>query len=334
MIGSLVATLGANELHTCYNGAILGLGNSVLFVHRRNRAEKYGCGMDTLEACLLDENFVPKTDFYELNLIDSYSEDPKLLVFKNEIYIVFGGPGRDPSNWRTRALFIAKILIQKDGITIADDSVRKLIARDKLAVSEKNWVPFVDNKELKFIYSIHPHSVLDYEVANDQTIEFSEKYSSTFGFTFPGEPCSGGTPPVLVNESEYLTFFHSVEFSFKKYSESIFIEERKLSHTRHYSMGAYTFSSSPPYQILRVTEQPLVYQGMFTMPNRRVTRDDRVVFPSGSLICDDRIFVSLGENDSCTKIIEYSKSEMLAKMTPVSEGVFSMVHSRHIPCDI
>ena len=70
---------------------------------------------------------------------------------------------------------------------------------------------------------------------------------------------------------------------------------------QHYFMGAYTFSSKPPFEITRISREPIFGKGMYDTPgvSYPTYKPIRCVFPSGLYIDEDRneINVVFGKQD-------------------------------------
>ncbi len=71
-------------------------------------------------------------------------------------------------------------------------------------------------------------------------------------------PIRGGTQAFLV-DGEYLSFFHS-----SKDMRSAHSPKDKISH---YFMGAYTFNPNPPFNITRISPEPITEKIFITARN-------------------------------------------------------------------
>jgi hypothetical protein len=139
---------------------------------------------------------------------------------------------------------------------------------------------------------------------------------------------SGGSPSIQLGSGDYLTFFHSVHFPFAHLHRSDDPTEHAKSATRWYSLGCLTFEGQPPFRVRRVSPKPIEYPGMFDVPNTRVTRDDRVVFPGGVHVEGSRIYVAIGENDSASKILVFDLTQLLDSLVLARSGHCKDVHDR------
>jgi hypothetical protein len=130
-------------------------------------------------------------------------------------------------------------------------------------------------------------------------------------FWFYGNP-HGGTPSVLINTKygpRYLTVFHSQG----KYS---------IGYILTYYMGAYLFEPTPPFRITHLTADPIFpnafYNESFGWSYRTI---DYIVFPTGLVVQDDSVYVSLGKNDRSGWMLEMTKTGLVDYMTPVESKV-------------
>lgn len=131
------------------------------------------------------------------------------------------------------------------------------------------------------------------------------------GFWFYGSP-HGGTPSVLIDTKygpRYLTIFHSQG----KYS---------IGYILTYFMGAYLYEPNPPFRITHLTPEPIFpnvfYNETYGWSYRTI---DYIVFPTGLIVKDDSIFVSLGKNDRSGWMLEMNKTGLVDYMIPIQTKV-------------
>ncbi len=241
----------------------------------------------------LDENFNVIGNFYPLDTNSTYSEDPRLFECMGEIYLFYNDlESEDPY---LRTMHMAKL--NTDDMTLE----YKTNLDVKLCNTEKNWIPFFancNNTEFLMSYWYNPHRVL--RVINPgvsiQKLNFEQpsefiplSWEKTWG------QIRGGTPALLV-DGEYLAFFHSS------------IKDPTVDKL-YYLMGAYTFSQTSPYSLIRISKFPILFDDIFSTPICKTgDQTKRVIFPAGYVICEDSsgnkvIHVSCGENDSGIKIV-------------------------------
>lgn len=213
----------------------------------------------------------------EVDTTLQFDEDERLLVQNGSIWVVhtnlkLGVPNialaqLEVTSNMTARFSNATLLSQKQG----DGSFK-----GGLGSFQKNWVPFIYDDSINFVESHSPMHVVKME----HPVDFGdfENYKSTLVTTvstthedklqwnFGG--IRGGTPAHLINSKEYLTFFHS------------------MSHLpgnpkSTYVMGALTFSSSPPFRVVRISQVPLVNKQLYEGPWSRNRFKDYIVFPMG-----------------------------------------------------
>lgn len=252
----------------------------------------------------LDSLFRPKGRSIKLNTGSDFSEDPRLFTYKNDIYITYNDLCQGPVD--SRAIRLAKINLetaQLEQIVCLDPNLQQI---------EKNWVPFVIDETIHFVYAFSPHLIFQLKdptsaqmtwLPNPNQIAFQKTpWASSFGIV------RGGTPPLLV-DGQYLSFFHS-----------FFRENRHV----WYVMGAYTFEAHPPFRVTSCSKLPLKFKGMYsTLPKNTASRSKSAIYPSGIALGKedgkDVIHVACGENDCSLKIVTFDKDLLLKNLTPIPE---------------
>jgi hypothetical protein len=140
----------------------------------------------------------------------------------------------------------------------------------------KNWVMFEYKNTILFIQRIQPMRVVtsipmhknnNNDNSNNNLYDHSARsisLTASKNFCWHYGELRGGTSALLVNNGkEYLGFFHS---------------QQRISHhkVRTYFLGAYTFSSKPPFHMLKMSKTPIVID----WPKDFVYQDiDYVPFP-------------------------------------------------------
>ena len=114
----------------------------------------------------------------------------------------------------------------------------------------------------------------------------------------------GGTPALLLDSGEYITFFHS---SFR---------EKSLLW---YVIGALTFEGKPPFAIKSISQWPILFKDMYKTPIAQgKNRVLRALFPGGlafDTIQGREVFhVLCGENDTSIKLLTLDKEVLLKHM--------------------
>lgn len=248
----------------------------------------------------LDAAFEPAEEtFHPIETSTKCSEDPRVLWLHDKILLSYSGYQKWPG---TVPMYLATL----DARTM---QVENISALPILTGSvEKNWTPFVDNNQILYQYYLYPQSVL---AVVDQTVEFfhRDNQQARFWKKSYGQ-ISGGTPAIKISDEEYLGFFHS--------------RFRDSSGFYWYVMGAYTFSTEPPYTMLRISPVPILFHSIY---DSWTYHEEKVcIFPAGIVDKGEHIIVSCGENDAAIKIITFDKEKLLKSLAPLeSKEKFSRI---------
>eukprot|EP01038_Epipyxis_sp_PR26KG_P011749 gene11749-15721_t len=179
---------------------------------------------------------------------------------------------------------------------------------------QKNWVPFNYKNSVYYLVRINPMhvvNILDHTQVNDlnsdviSTLSISKTLARDIPWKF-GE-LRGGSNAVLVNNTYYLAFFHS-------------IHTLPLFNTKTYYIGAYTFSAEPPFSMLSISPfpvyDPFIYSGKWI--NVRNTVANYVPYPTGIILKDDILTLSFGKNDESGFVGRIKLGKLLKNMVPVN----------------
>ena len=225
----------------------------------------------------------------ELNIDDELDfeqyDDPRVLVHNDKIYVgcatythekyhivhqkimVFDNKFKHIHNIHPKYGYNGKSLDQNTG-------------------KEKNWTYFIHENKLMCVYQLYPHTVVEFDWDGNvvcEHITHNKNIQWNYGLL------RGGTNPVF-KDGYYHSFFHS----------SI---PWKHEHRRRYFMGHYKFEPVPPFRIVEISKEPILWGN----------EDDEliypdisplVIFPCGTIIRDDKFVVSFGLNDEKTGIIK------------------------------
>lgn len=297
------------EFPDAFNPSIAKIDNGYLMAFRYTPNRWIHPGLSYIGLAPLDSSFNPtaKPQLLKVRLpynkILSQAEDPRLFVYKERIFIIYNDnvEKRNPTPGDRRDMFIAEIFCENGNYTLSVP--RKLIYEEKYAKQlwQKNWLPFEYNGMLLFIYSISPHEILSFNFTTGSCY----KYDITdMEFSWDWGQLRGSTPPILEGE-EYLAFFHS---SIVTSSAASFGCEMYF-----YFMGAYTFSSTPPFQITKVSANPIMDNSFYTPSSYY----KRVIFPGGCVIDDSLIYIAYGKDDAEIWIATLDKAALKRSLVPV-----------------
>lgn len=258
----------------------------------------------------LDESLNPISDPYILwmrekeNTIPHQTEDPRLFQHRGELYLMFNDNPDVicPSALDRRDIYISKLLKKEN--RYIPGRPKKLFHSEKheKILWQKNWSPFNWKEQLCITYGINPHEVLttDLESGNCNPVALT-----AFKAKWKWGHLRGGTPALPV-DGRYLAFFHSSTHANTKAT-------RPGQTLLHYYMGAYIFSSEPPFEIQKVTPFPITAGSFYTKSNY----DKRVIFPSGFVDLGSYLLISYGKDDNEIWIAGIDKKKLMDFMVPV-----------------
>ena len=233
----------------------------------------------------------------------SQSEDARVFSFQGKLYLIFND-SLDvffPQTYDRRDMYMAELTYENGQFSLSPPL--KLIYEEKYHTQnwQKNWVPFEWNNILLMSYSINPHEVIYPNLINGFCYRC---YDSRPNIKWDYGTLRGSTPPLLL-DGEYFAFFHSgiPNISKASYGQPMW----------HYYMGAYTFSASPPFQITKMTPEPIIAEGFYTQSRY----EKRVIFPGGCVISGDRIYVAYGKDDYELWIAIIDKKALMKTMITV-----------------
>ena len=173
---------------------------------------------------------------------------------------------------------------------------------------EKNWAPFDYYGNMLLSYSLSPHRVLRPIFGTGECETFAQSQES---IDWNWGELRGGTPALKLNEDQYLAFFHSCMNMATSHSD-----EKSILH---YFIGAYTFSSEPPFEIQQISPEPIVAKGFYNgITYKPYWKPVRVVFPCGYVQDNDYIWLSYGRQDHEMWVAKLDKRALLDSLVPVS----------------
>ena len=94
----------------------------------------------------------------------------------------------------------------------------------------------------------------------------------------------------------------------------------------HYFMGAYTFSAKPPFQITRISTEPIIGKNFYNGPAYTTWKPLRVVFPTGCLMDEDFIWVTYGRQDFEIWVAKFDKQALLESLVscPLTQSMLNL----------
>ncbi len=249
----------------------------------------------------LDSNFEPVGVPQILDLdhnknSPTRAEDARLICSCNKIYLVYSDNEELIVTEGGFRMYVAE-LKEIDGIYFTfKKTVILHFEGENRNRREKNWTPFDYCGNLLLSYGINPHRILlpNFSSTYADTL-FSTKQEIKWDY---GE-LRGGTP-ALLDDDEYLSFFHSSKLMPSKHSNG--------KPVLHYFMGAYTFNKEPPFEVTKISETPIIATGFYEGINYEpYWKPVRVVFPCGFVIDEHYVYVAYGRQDHEIWIIKLDK---------------------------
>lgn len=323
-----------------YNPSIVPFGSGYLFACRQDLVlperlpQIFPLHTVRIVLARLDSSFRVDKMIQALDLGVSYAEDPRLFYVGKRLFLCynyysFGQP------LPTRAMAVSTP--RRMAMCEIDPKTLRVKSNMKLGFWqqnwEKNWVPLVhdsakEKSRLYFIYTANPLKVLrlvePLSGAIEQPVFFSEPSAKELLWEQKYGTIRGGTPALKVG-SEYLTFFHS-----------LFVSKRH----KWYVFGAMTFEGKPPFKICKISPHPILFRGIYSTkptfqtwwyPSRRL----RVCFPGGFCVGRNKgkeeIYLVVGENDTCMKLIIMDKEKLLGSLRDINTQMVNDSFPASIP---
>lgn len=235
--------------------------------------------------------------------VPSQSEDARLFSFENDIWVMYNDNtdsiGCSPDT--RRDMYIARVQCNNGSFYLSCPLKLKHQTKWINVLWQKNWTPFEWDGNLLITYTIWPHEVLhvDFRTGICEPI-----CKTPYNLKWNYGQLRGGTPTVLLG-NEYFGFMHSSKLISTPYSFG------KLMH--QYFMGVYTFSSSPPFEITKMSAIPIMNKEIYS-PS---PLGKKVVFPGGFVIKGDKIYLAIGKDDSEIWILTLDKEKVMNSLMPI-----------------
>jgi FkbM family methyltransferase len=159
---------------------------------------------------------------------------------------------------------------------------------------QKNWSFWDYGGTLYASYSVCPHQVL--RIEGDQAeLAYTTPTPATWG---PASEIRGGAAPVLV-EDEWYCWFHA---------------KSMVGGRFRYAMGVYTFENRPPFRILRITPEPIMWANPATCPKDQYCD---CIFPCGAVFIPGKFIVSVGVHDRWSELHAFDYADLERRLVRV-----------------
>lgn len=275
-----------------FNCGLVTWNNNEWLVTRRRQVFVGSVGHNDIMLWLLKDN-VP-TRGYPARINVSYGgehhEDPRAINVNGNLLVSY-------TNFKVRGSFAHQGVVALNQQFQGFNPVHIVHGKNGAHLKansghEKNWIWFLHDGDLHFVYTTLPHVVCRVKGLAVDRIYETEKFNWKWSH---GEP-RGGTPPVKVGDF-YYTFFHS----------SL---PNKRFRSRYY-MGALRFSATAPFTIDRMTNAPLLAGSEYDPRNPSAPL---VVFPCGSKFDGREWLVTMGINDTACAWIRIPHTDLMKRM--------------------
>lgn len=297
-----------------FNASIIRWQNRILlaFRHIPNPAFSF---VSRLGLIWLNEDFSPasspqlldtqREDPFRSSLIPPRSDDGRLVQIGESLYLVYSDNKDFKISKKGFRVYIAEVKCQDGTFFLQNiEGIFRFEGESEFR-REKNWTPFDYDGEMLLAYSLFPHRILRPLWGEGECESFT---STTSCIDWDWGELRGGTPGIRDGD-QYLAFFHSSKPMATEHSQGKIID--------HYFMGAYTFSTKPPFEITQISPEPIIgsdfYSGTEYKP---FWKSVRVVFPCGFLLENEYVWVSYGKQDHEIWVVKLDKAALLDSLIP------------------
>lgn len=255
--------------------------------------------------CLISEPQLLDTKLFPT--APSRTDDGRLITLGEEIYLVYSDNTQPQISRGGFRVYVAKLQFDDGYFCLCDPICLSQFEGDNPDKREKNWVPFVYEDQLLLAYSLIPHLIfyphLDQGICETVACSLSN-------CPWRWGALRGGTPGLKVDD-QYLSFFHS--------STDISTLHSGGKTMSHYFMGAYTFSSTPPFAITQMSPEPIIGKGFYKGPTYTPYWGSvRCVYPGGFIFDEQFIWIAYGRQDHETWLVKLDKKGLLDSLAPMT----------------
>lgn len=237
------------------------------------------------------------------------SEDPRLIVHEEKLYLVYSANKEANITNEGFRMYVAELKHDENEFYVVNNECLSSFEGEDANKREKNWVPFSYENELLLAYQLFPHKIF-------KPLLDGSEHCETVATSYPsliwqwGE-LRGGTPAIQINDDYYLSFFHSSMPLATKHSNDCLVP--------HYFIGAYLFSSKPPFEIKHISPEPIIGVNFYNGTNYEpYWQPVRVVFPCGVIVEDQDVRIIYGRQDHEIWMAKLNKLELLNSLIHLS----------------
>lgn len=233
-------------------------------------------------------------------------QDPRLVTIGDKLYIVYSNI-LDPviGVQENRRMFFAEVQFDGTAFTASTPHCMTNFPGERISRWEKNWAPFDYKGNLLITYEIKPHRIFH---PNIQTNRCDTVACTKGNMNWDWGVLRGGTPP-QIDGDEYLGFFHTC-----KNLPTVQSDGKNITH---YFFGAYTFANKAPFEITKISPDPIVAKDFYVGNSYNTWKPLRVVFPCGHIADKNFVWVSYGKQDHECWVVKLDKKKLLESLVPV-----------------
>jgi hypothetical protein len=253
-------------------------GTAVVTPHGRLMVYRADDGY-TLRWLYLTDELRPRTDRPRGSFDLTRNDDPRLFWHSGELYML---TSHWWGRWSSGQMELRRVTLGTDGAPKLTDVAKwmdkspPLWSGYKKPAFEKNWQPLSHDGTLYLIYSVNPHRLLKVDLAKGTATLAHETSRPSLPWPIPGD-VRLSAPPVRLPDGSYLSTLHT-----------------RLG--KDYSTGFYRFRGEPPFDVLEVSGEPVLWPGDSDEVCWR-NGNMRLLFPTGMEMDGDRVTLWGGDND-------------------------------------
>ncbi len=295
---------------TAFNPSVIRWNDSILMSFRARDPLTGSAHMVGFVWLDEDFNLISEAQLLDVSEINPYLperlQDVRLITANGELYAIYNNV-IGPVQLEIRRMFIAKLCI--DGSRFYFDSNHALLNFEGEGnfLREKNWTPFEYLGNILLAYSLEPHRILQplQGTSSCKTIA-----NSTAGIKWDWGQLRGGTPGFREGD-EYLAFFHS-----SKEMSSVHSGGKKISH---YFLGAYFFAAEPPFNITRMSPEPIIANDFYSGPKYQTWKPLLAIFPCGYIRDNNFVWITYGKQDNEVWVVKLDKKGLMSSLINFAE---------------
>ncbi len=238
--------------------------------------------------------------------IPSRAEDARLILIDDRLWMVYSDCKDVFVSKGGFRVYLGEITYDGKRFNLSNIEGLTQYEGESKSIREKNWVPFNYNETMLLAYSHIPHLIFK-PIIGTGTCETI--VSTTPEINWEWGLIRGSTPGLIIDD-KYLAFFHS--------QIDLITTQSNEKKKAHYFMGAYTFNTSPPFEITHISPTPILGKGFYDGNiYKPYWKPVNVVFPEGFVFNDDYIWVSFGKHDHEAWIMKLDRKKLLDSLIPV-----------------